>query len=83
MSIEPSETLRRRVVLLVDTAKFTSHVPRNFFLPYVPDSNYFLIKTYTGSPRTIPVKWRKEPVKDISSPPKEAYAVLEEGKCRG
>ena len=41
---------------------------------------YFLIKTYTGSPRTMLVICRNDPVSDMSSPPNEAYAVLNESK---
>jgi hypothetical protein len=37
---------------------------------------YFRTSKYTGSPRTILVICRKEPVSDMRSPPKDAYAVL-------
>jgi hypothetical protein len=41
-------------------------VPRNH-----SDMVYFRMSRYTGSPRTILVIWRKEPVRDMSRPPKE------------
>ena len=39
-------------------------------------TTYRLINKYTGSPRTMPVIWRYEPVNVMSRPPNERYAVL-------
>jgi hypothetical protein len=38
--------------------------------------DYFRINRNTGSPSTMFVMWRKDPVNDMSNPPNDAYAVL-------
>ena len=38
--------------------------------------DYLRTRRYTGSPKTMLVKWRYEPVSDIRRPPKDAYTVL-------
>ena len=37
---------------------------------------YFRINRNTGSPNTMFVMWRNDPVRDMSKPPNDAYAVL-------
>jgi hypothetical protein len=43
--------------------------------------DYFRINRNTGSPSTMFVMWRKDPVNDMSNPPNDAYAVLK-GLCQ-
>lgn len=39
-------------------------------------TSYFRISKYTGSPKTTFVMCRNDPVRDMSKPPNDAYAVL-------